>query len=61
MADYSFSLEIKFVLTLYLSASSFEYYDLEDVMANFLWDRGLESRTKILFANITFSKQVLQW
>jgi hypothetical protein len=27
MADYSFALEIKLVLTLYLSASSFEYYD----------------------------------
>jgi hypothetical protein len=27
MADYSFASEIKLVLTLYLSASSFEYYD----------------------------------
>jgi hypothetical protein len=44
MADYSFASEIKFVPTLYLSTSPAEYYDWEDAMENFLWDRGFESR-----------------
>jgi hypothetical protein len=61
MADYSFVLEIKLVLTLYLSASSFGYYDWEDDMEEFLWGRGLESHMKIFFVKRTFSKQVLQW
>jgi hypothetical protein len=59
MADYSFALEIKLVPTLYLSASSFEYYDWEDAMEEFLWGQGLESRVKIFFAKRTFSIQVL--
>jgi hypothetical protein len=37
MADYSFASEIKLVPTLYLSTSSFEYYDWEDAMEEFLW------------------------
>jgi hypothetical protein len=61
MVDYSFTSEIKLVLTLHLSASSFEYYDWEDTMEDFLWDRGLESRMKIFFARHTFSASVLQW
>jgi hypothetical protein len=61
MVDYSFASEIKFVPTLYLSASSFEYYDWEDAMEYFLWDRGLESRMKLFFAWCTFSTSVLQW
>jgi hypothetical protein len=40
--------------TLYLSTSPAEYYDWEDAMKDFLRDRGLESRIKILFAKITF-------
>jgi hypothetical protein len=44
MADFSFASEIKFVPTLYLSTSPAEYYDWEDAMEDFLWDRGLESR-----------------
>jgi hypothetical protein len=35
MADYSFASEIKLVPTLYLSASSFEYYDWEDALKDF--------------------------
>jgi hypothetical protein len=35
MADYNFALEIELVLTLYLSASSFEYYDWDDAMEDF--------------------------
>jgi hypothetical protein len=54
MADYSFASKIKLVLTLYLSASSFEYYDWEDDMEEFLWDRGLKSHMKIFFAKRTF-------
>jgi hypothetical protein len=46
IADYGFASEIKFVPTLYLS-TSFECYDWEDVMKDFLWDRGLESPIKI--------------
>jgi hypothetical protein len=61
MADYSFASEIKLVLTLYLSASSFEYCDWEDAMEDFLWGRGLESRMKKFFAWHTFSTSVLQW
>jgi hypothetical protein len=49
------------VLTLYLSTSSAEYYDWEDAMEDFLWDRGLESCMKIFFAWHTFSASVLQW
>jgi hypothetical protein len=37
MADYNFALEIELVLTLYLSASSFEYYDWDDAMEDFHW------------------------
>jgi hypothetical protein len=59
MADYSFASEIKFVITLYLSTSPTEYYDWENAMEDFWWDRGLESHMKILFAKRTFSKQVL--
>jgi hypothetical protein len=54
-------LEIKLVLTLYLSASSFEYYDWEDAMEDFLWGHGWESRMKTFFAKRIFSRQVLQW
>jgi hypothetical protein len=61
MADYSFALENKFVPTLYLSTSSAEYYDWEDAIEDFLWDRGLESHMKIFFARRTFSISVLQW
>jgi hypothetical protein len=61
MADYSFTSEIKFVPTLYLSTSLVEYFDSEDAMEDFLWDRGLESRMKIFFAWCTFSSSVLQW
>jgi hypothetical protein len=61
MADFSFASKIKFVPTLYLSTSPGEYYDWEDVMENFLWDRGLESRMKIFFAMRTFLKKVLKW
>jgi hypothetical protein len=61
MDDYSFASEIKFVVTLYLSASSAEYYDWEDAMEDFLWDRDLESRMKIFFVRHTFSASVLQW
>jgi hypothetical protein len=61
MADCSFASEIKLVPTLYLSASSFEYYDWEDAMEEFLWGRGLESRMKIFFVERTFSRHVLQW
>jgi hypothetical protein len=49
MADCSFASEIKFVPTLYLSISSTEYYDWEDAMKDFLWDRGLKSHMKIFF------------
>jgi hypothetical protein len=61
MADYSFASEIKVIPALYLSFSSFEYYDWEDAMEEFLRGRGLESRMKIFFAKRTFSRQVLQW
>jgi hypothetical protein len=54
MANYSFALEIKLVPTLYLSDSTFEYYDWEDAMEDFLWDRGLQSRMKIFFARCIF-------
>jgi hypothetical protein len=54
MVDYSFTSKIKLVLTLYLSASSFEYYDWEDAMEEFLWGRGLESHMKIFFAKRNF-------
>jgi hypothetical protein len=59
MADYSFTLKIKLVPTLYLSASSFEYYDWEDAMEEFLWGRGLESHMKIFFAKRTFFQIIL--
>jgi hypothetical protein len=59
MADFSFASEIKFVPTLYLSTSPAEYYDWEDAMEDFLWDRGLEYCMQIFFAKRTFSKQVL--
>jgi hypothetical protein len=61
LVDYSFALEIKFVTILYLSTSPAEYYDWEDAMEDFFWDRGLESRMKIFFARCTFSASVLQW
>jgi hypothetical protein len=61
MADYSCASEINLVPTFYLSASSFEYYDWEDVMEDFLWGRGLEPRMKIFCAKRTFSKQVFKW
>jgi hypothetical protein len=61
MVDYSFASKIKLVPTLYLLADSFEYYDWEDAMAEFLWGRGLESRIKIFFGKENFSMQVLQW
>jgi hypothetical protein len=54
MADYSFASEIKFVPTLYLSTSPAEYYDWEDAMEDFLWDRGLKSRMKIFFQGALF-------
>jgi hypothetical protein len=56
MADYSFASEIKFVPTHYFSTSPTEYYDWEDAMEDFLWDRGFESRMKFFFAKRTFSK-----
>jgi hypothetical protein len=59
MADYGFTSEIKLVPTLYLSASSFEYYDWEDAMEKNSWGQGLESCMKIFFAKKTFSRQVL--
>jgi hypothetical protein len=61
MVDYSFASEIKLVPTLYLSASSFEYYDWDDALEDFLLGHGLESRMKIFFARHTFSASVLQW
>jgi hypothetical protein len=61
MADFSFVSEIKIVPLLYLSTSPTEYFDWEDAMEDFLWDRGLESRMKIFFVKRTFSKQVLKW
>jgi hypothetical protein len=61
MVDYTFALELMLVLTVYLSSSSFEYYDWEDAMEEFLWGRGLDSHKKIFFAKRTFSMQVLQW
>jgi hypothetical protein len=61
MADYSFASKIKLVPTLYLSASSFEYYDWEDAMEDFLLGCGLKSRMKIFFTRHTFSASVLQW
>jgi hypothetical protein len=60
MADYSFASEIKLVPTLYLSASSFEYYHWEDAMEDFLLGHGLEYRMKIFFARHTFSASVVQ-
>jgi hypothetical protein len=60
MANYSFASEIKLVSRLYLSASSFEYYDWEDAMEEFLWGRGFKSCMKIFFTKITFSKKVLK-
>jgi hypothetical protein len=51
MADYSFASKIKFVPTLYLSTSPVVYYDWEDAMKDFLWDRDLESCMKILLEN----------
>jgi hypothetical protein len=42
-----------------LSTSPAEYYDWEDAMEDFLWDRGLEYCMQIFFAKRTFSKQVL--
>jgi hypothetical protein len=61
MVDYSFASYIKLVLTLYLSVPSFEYYDWEDAMEDFLWGRSLESRMKIIFARHTFFASVLPW
>jgi hypothetical protein len=61
MADYSFSSEIMFVPTRYLSTSPTKYYDCEYAMDDFLWDHGLESRMKIFFAKRNFSKEVLKW
>jgi hypothetical protein len=61
MTDYSFTSEIKLVPALYLLASSFEYYDWEDAMEEFLWGHGFESHMKIFFAKRTFSKNVLKW
>jgi hypothetical protein len=49
MTDYSFASEIKFLPALYLTTSPLDYYDWEDAMEDFLWDRGLESRMKIFF------------
>jgi hypothetical protein len=49
MADCSFASKIKLVPSLYLSVSSFEYYDWDDAMEDFLWGHGLESRMKIFF------------
>jgi hypothetical protein len=54
MANYSSTSEIKLVSTLYLSASSFEYYDWEDAMGDFLWDHGSESHIKIFFCMAHF-------
>jgi hypothetical protein len=48
------------VLTLYLSASSFECYHWEDAMEDFLLGHGLEYRMKIFFARHTFSASVVQ-
>jgi hypothetical protein len=59
MAGYSFASEIKLIPTLYLSASSFEYYNWKDAMKEFLWGRGLESHIKIFTAKRSFSMQVL--
>jgi hypothetical protein len=59
MVGYSFALELMLVLTLYLSSYSFEHYDWEDAMEEYLWGHGFDSRMKIFFAKRTFSMQVL--
>jgi hypothetical protein len=48
-------------LVAFSGPSSFEYYDWEDAMEDFLLSRGLESRMKIFFARRIFSASVLQW
>ena len=61
MADYSFASEINFVPTLSLTTSCLDYYDWEDAMEDFFWNRGLESRMKLFFARRTFSDDVQRW
>ncbi|KAG8095452.1 hypothetical protein GUJ93_ZPchr0012g19028 [Zizania palustris] len=61
MVDYSFANEIKFVPKLSSRVYQSEYHEWEDVMEDFLYDRGLESYMKIHFARRTFSECVLRW
>jgi hypothetical protein len=59
MANCSLALEMKIVPTRYLLTSPAEYYDWENAMEDFLWNRALKYRMKIFFARCTFSASVL--
>ena len=61
MADLKLLKKIYLLPKLSLATCLKEYYNWEEHMEDFFWDRGLESALKMYHAEETMAKDILHW